>query len=211
MSRMRPHYRVSRRICQISFAMLFRGRVFGTQRVPVEGGVLLLANHQSYLDPMLATLALPRECHYMARDTLFEHPAMRRLIEAYNAFPIKRGAADLRGIKEALRRLKNGGLVTAFPEGTRTIDGSVGPMLPGSVVLARKAKVPIVPTAILGAYKAWPKQSKLPHPAPVIVAYDDPVSLDEIRAASDEEIIGDVRARIIALRDRFRNHPLLRQ
>ncbi|MBN2445385.1 MAG: 1-acyl-sn-glycerol-3-phosphate acyltransferase, partial [Phycisphaerae bacterium] len=105
MSRMRLVYRVSRDICQVVYAGLLRGRVFGVRHVPLDGGVLLVSNHQSFLDPMLVTLALPRECSYMARETLFKGGLATRILKTYNAFEIKRGTADLRGIKEALRRL----------------------------------------------------------------------------------------------------------
>lgn len=207
---MRPHYRVSRRICQICFAGLFRGRAFGVAKVPVDGGVLLVSNHQSFLDPMLVTLGLPRECSYMARDTLFAKPAFARVIRAYNAFPIKRGVADLRGVKESLRRLKDGWLVTAFPEGTRSTDGTIAPMQPGAVLLARKARVPVVPATILGAFKAWPRHAKLPRPTPVIVAYGDPLPFEQFRALSDEEATAIVRDRIIAMYRRYEQHPALR-
>ena len=152
--------------CQALYVLLYHGRVYHTSRVPVEGGVLLLANHQSFFDPILATLALPRECHYMARDTLFRNRWFRKLIESLNAFPVKRDTADVGAIKETLRRLKKGALVTVFPEGTRTLDGSVRPMQPGVVLIARKARVPLVPTLILGAYEAWPRHAALPRPAP---------------------------------------------
>src|SRR5262245_28199568 len=108
---MRPWYRFCRWLCHGVFLVFFRGRVYGRDNVPLEGGVLLACNHQSYLDPVLATLALPRECHYMARDTLFRNPQFRRMIESLNAFPVKRGTADIGAIKETLRRLKNGALV----------------------------------------------------------------------------------------------------
>ena len=211
MTRMRPLYRVSRKITQVLFWLGLRGRVFGTHHVPRTGGVLLLCNHQSFFDPMLATLALPRECSYMARDTLFENPRFRKIIEAYNAFPIKRGTADLRGIKEALRRLRGGWLVTTFPEGTRSVDGSIGEMHPGSVLLARKAGVPIVPAAIIGAYKAWPRHARRPRPVPVVVAYGEPLWPEQMAELSDEAAIAIVRDRIVALYRRYEGHPALRR
>ena len=79
---MRAWYRFCRIVCQGVFTGFFRGRVFGCRNVPRTGGVLLVCNHQSYLDPVLATAALPRECHYMARDTLFRNAFFRRLIES---------------------------------------------------------------------------------------------------------------------------------
>ncbi len=196
---MRLWYRWCRVWAQVLCIALFRGRVFGTRHVPRTGGVLLVCNHQSFLDPVLATLALPRECHYMARDTLFRNPLLRRVIESLNAFPIRRATADLTAIKETLRRLKAGALVVTFPEGTRTADGSIGQMHPGVVLLARKAGVPLVPAVVLGAFEAWPRQSPLPHPHPIVVAYGEPIPPAELAQLGDEECIRLVRGRMIEL------------
>jgi 1-acyl-sn-glycerol-3-phosphate acyltransferase len=196
-------YWISRRIAQAMFALFFRGRVRGVQRVPRRGGVLLVSNHQSFLDPILATLALPRECSYMARDTLFENSRFRRLIEYYNAFPVKRGTADMRAIKETIRRLKGGFPVVTFPEATRTADGSIAEMRGGVVLLARKTGVPIVPTLIDGAFEAWPRGAKLPRPAPIVVAYDEPFDARAHGDWSDDACIAHVRGRILALRARY--------
>ncbi|MFQ5807511.1 MAG: lysophospholipid acyltransferase family protein [Phycisphaerae bacterium] len=206
---MRLWYRCCRAVAHALFFLLFRGRVFGVQNVPRTGGVLLVCNHQSFLDPIFATLALPRECHYMARDTLFRNRWFRRLIESLNAFPIKRGVADVGAIKETLRRLKQGALVTAFPEGTRTWDGSVGPMQPGTVLIARKAGVPLVPALLLGAYEVWPRQALLPRPAPVIVAYGQPLWPDQMKGLSAEECTSVLRNRILEMMARYHRHPLV--
>ncbi len=206
---MRPWYRFCRCVCQALYIMLFRGRVFGTRNVPRQGGVLLVFNHQSFLDPVLATLALPRECHYMARHTLFADPRFRRLIESLNAFPIKRGTADMGAIRETLRRLKAGHLVVTFPEATRTHDGSVSELAPGIVLLARRAGVPVVPGMILGAFESWPRHAHFPRPRPIIVAYGEPLSPALLHELDDDTCIRMVRERIIALVERYRRHPLL--
>lgn len=206
---MRLWYRFCRLVCQAAFLLVFRGRVFGTRRVPRTGGVLLVCNHQSFLDPVLATLALPRECHYLARDSLFTHPLLRRLIRSLNAFPIRRGSADVGGVKEALRRLRRGALIATFPEGTRTFDGRIGPMQAGVVLLARRANVPIVPTLIVGAYEAWPRQRRLPRPRPVIVAYGEPLWPHQMRTLSDEACVALVRRRLLAMMTHYRQHALL--
>ncbi len=206
---MRRYYGYCRLAAQMLFLLLCRGRVFGLRNVPLEGGVLLVCNHQSFFDPILATLALPRECHYMARDTLFRNRWFRRLIESLNAFPVKRGSVDVGAIKQTFRRLKNGALVTIFPEATRTLDGSVRPMQPGVVLIARKARVPLVPTLILGAYEAWPRQSALPRPAPVIIAYGEPLWPEQMKDRSEHDCITIVRDRILEMMARYRRHPLL--
>jgi 1-acyl-sn-glycerol-3-phosphate acyltransferase len=207
---MRPWYRFCRAGTHALFIFLLRGRVFGVRNVPRTGGVLLVCNHQSFLDPVLATLALPRECHYMARDTLFRHRWFRWLIESLNAFPIRRATADVGALKETLRRLKKGALVTTFPEGTRTTDGRVGPLHTGVVLLARRAQVPLVPTIILGAFEAWPRQARFPRPAPVIVAYGEPLRPAHMDRLSDDQCATILRERIIAMKRRFQEHPLVR-
>lgn len=207
---MRRGYAFLRLLAQLILTYLFRGRVFGTRHVPRTGGVLLVSNHQSFLDPVLATLAIPRECNYMARDTLFHNPTLRRVIEYLNAFPVKRGTADMGAIKETLRRLKAGKVVLTFPEATRTTDGSIGPMRAGVVLLARKARVPIVPTLILGAFESWPRTRKLPFPRPILVAYDEPIYPHRQPEWNDDECVARVRDRILAMQTRLAAHPLLR-
>lgn len=203
---MRLWYRFCRVLCQIGFYGFFRGRVHGVEQVPMVGGVVLIANHQSFLDPVLATVALPRECHYMARDTLFRNRWFRRLIESLNAFPVKRGTADLGAVKETLKRLKAGGLVTLFPEATRTHDGSIAPMQPGGVLIARKAGVPVVPTLIAGAFEAWPRQARFPRPRRIVVAYGEPVYPAEFEGLSDDECIARIRGRIVEMMQQYHPH-----
>lgn len=203
---MRRWYRFCRFFCHLGFRYFFGGRALHIERVPVTGGVLLICNHQSFLDPVLGTVELPRECHYMARDTLFRGP-LKKLIESLNAFPVKRGTADIGAIKETLKRLKQGGLITVFPEGTRTEDGNIGPFQPGVVLIARKTGVPLVPTLILGAFEAWPRTAKLPRPRRVLVVYGEPLTAAEIAGLSDEECVSRVRERLIAMMHEYRAHP----
>jgi 1-acyl-sn-glycerol-3-phosphate acyltransferase len=183
----RLYYRLGRAFAQMLYVMLLSGRVFGVDRVPVRGGAVLACNHQSFMDPVLATLALPRECSYMARDTLFANPLFRRLIESLNAFPVRRGASDVAAMKAALTKLRDGAILTAFPEATRTPDGRVYPMKPGVVVMARKAGVPLVPVAIEGAYDAWSRHQKWPRSARVWVEYGTPIAPHELRAAARDD------------------------
>jgi 1-acyl-sn-glycerol-3-phosphate acyltransferase len=139
----------------------------------------------------------------MARDTLFDIRWLRPIMEYLNAFPVKRATADMGAIKETLRRLKAGKVVLTFPEATRTGDGSIGPMRAGVVLLARKARVPIVPTLILGAFESWPRTAKLPKPHPVLVAYAEPVYPHAHPEWDDEQCVDAVRRRILGLQERF--------
>ncbi len=197
----RKMWRFLRMLIRAAFIYVCRGRLFGVHREPRAGGALLVSNHQSFFDPVLVALPLRREAAFMARDTLFKG-LFGRLIRYLNAFPVRRGTSDIGAIKESLRRLKNGEMVVVFPEATRTRDGSIAPMQPGIAVLARRARVPIIPTLILGAFEAWPRHRKLPAPHPITIAYAEPLTAEQIAGMSDEACIDEVRRRIVALQRR---------
>lgn len=200
---MRLYYRVCRFFCQWAMTLLLKARVFGLHNVPERGGVLLVCNHQSFMDPVLVTMALHREGNYMARDSLFKNPFFRRLIESLNAFPVRRNTADLGAIKEALRRIKQGRVVVVYPEGTRTEDGRIGPMFPGLGAIAKKAEATIVPTLIDGVFQAWPRDRKFPRLGDVIIEYGPPILPNEYADLNAEQLMELVRGRLIAMQQRW--------
>lgn len=163
----------------VFFVVLFRYRVFGRDRVPAEGGVLVVSNHQSFFDPVLVGLGLGRQIHIMAREGLFRVPGFSTLIRSLNAFPVKRGAFDREAIRRALDVLERGDLLLVFPEGTRTRDGSLLVPKPGIGLLARRAGVKVVPAVIRGAFEAWPSHRLLFRAfVPLAVAFGEPVESD---------------------------------
>ena len=202
MLEMKPFYWFCRFLCQGFSVAYFKARCLGVDNVPAKGGALLVSNHQSFIDPVVAGIHIPRAVHFMARDSLFANPIFGRLIAAVNAFPVRRNTADLGAIKEAMRRLKQGRLLLMFPEGTRTPDGRIQPLLPGMFAIAKKTEVPIVPVLIDGVFKAWPRHQFLPVPGDVIVEYDKPISPAEFRELSPEQMMERVRGRLIAMQER---------
>jgi len=200
---MRLYYRVCRLICQWTTTLLLKARVFGLHHVPEKGGVLLVCNHQSFMDPVLAMMAVPREGNFMARDSLFRNRFFRLLIDSLNAFPVRRNTADLGAIKEAMRRIKQGRVVVLFPEGTRSEDGRIGPMLPGLGAIAKKSGVAIVPTLIDGVFQAWPRTRKLPGPGDVVIEYGRPIFPHEYTDLSAEQVLNLVRGRLIGMQQKW--------
>lgn len=198
----RLSYRFCRFLCQWFSLTLLKTRLVGARNVPATGGVLLVSNHQSFMDPVIVAMGLPRECSYMARDSLFRNKLFGRLIGHLGAFPVKRGTADLMAIKESLRRLKRGEVVVVFPEGTRTLDGSIGPMLAGLATMAKKCKVAIVPTVIDGMFQAWPRHQALPGVGDVIIEYDRPILPAEYENLDPEALTEEIRGRMIAMQAR---------
>ena len=112
---------------------------------------MVASNHVSFWDQPLIGAAIPREAHFLAKEELFSTPALGPVIRSLNAIPIRRGAADLRGLTRAIDALKHGGTVLLFPEGSRMRDGELHPARPGVGLLAVQADVPIAPCYISGS------------------------------------------------------------
>lgn len=196
-------WRVGRALSRVLFLLVFRGRVFGLRHVPRSGGALVVSNHQSYLDPMFVALSFERECCFMARDSLFHNRLFGGLLKRVNAIPLKRGTADLGAVKTSLRNLEAGNMLVVFPESTRSADGAIGEMQHGVVMLARRARVPIVPALIVGAFKAWPRHARLPRPRPILVAYGEPILPAQTKGLDNAACIRLVRERLIELAHRY--------
>ncbi len=197
-------YALLQQVARVLFIALAGIRVYHRERLPRTGGVLVVGNHQSYLDPILYAVGMPRPFHPMARDSLFRVAPFRWLIRSLHAFPVKRRTADMGAVREALRRLKRGHVVLMFPEGTRTRDGAVGRMQGGPVTIAARAGVPIVPMAVDGAFEAWPRARRLPRPHPVRVACGAPIAIGPDEQADPEAAMARVRQAVVDLREELR-------
>jgi 1-acyl-sn-glycerol-3-phosphate acyltransferase len=197
-------------ICRLIGVLVFRIRCEGRELVPETGGALVLSNHQSHLDPMLVGLACDRRLNYLARDTLFGFAPFRWLINSLDAIPIDREGLGLAGLKETLRRLKREELVLIFPEGTRTPDGEVSPLKPGFSVLAKRARVPLVPVAIEGAFDAWPRSSLLPRPGVIQIQFGEPLQPEQVSEFSERDLVAEVERRIRECHARARRAKLER-
>lgn len=147
----------------------FSVRTLGMANMPMHGPVLLVANHQSFLDPPLVGVAARRELVYLARKTLFRNPYFTALIRAYNAVPIDQEGIGKEGIRTILEQLQMGRAVLVFPEGERTPNGAMQPLKPGVHLIIKRADARIVPVGIAGAYDAWSRWRTLPLPAPLFM------------------------------------------
>jgi 1-acyl-sn-glycerol-3-phosphate acyltransferase len=141
----------------------------GHQNMPRTGPALVLANHQSFLDPVIVGLAARRHLHYLARRTLFRHWGLSWLMRSLNAVPIDQEGFARQGLKTILEELEAGHAVLVFPEGQRTFDGQMQAFRPGIHLLIKRVSMAVVPVGIAGAYEAWPRSRTYPAPAPVFL------------------------------------------
>ena len=195
-----PFYLFMRRLFQVTVSLAWKARIYNRHFEPARGGAVYICNHQSFLDPILMSYSLRRPMSFMARDTLFQVPLFKQVITGLNAFPVRRGTADTGAMKEAMRRLKAGGQVVIFAEGTRTLDGRIGRFLPGVALLAQRSAEWTVPVVLDGAYEAWPRTQMLPSPGSSIsVQYAQPIRRDEACKMDAETFINHVRDVLIEM------------
>ncbi len=144
------------------FRFLFRGQTTGTSNLPKTGGVVVVSNHGSHLDPPILGHALGRPVAFMAKSELFRVPILSFIISACGAYPVKRGAGDREALRIASNRLIEGWATGVFLDGTRQDNGRVNDPKAGASLLAARTGCPILPVAIVNSHKAFPKGSVLP-------------------------------------------------
>ena len=183
---------------------LFGFRVRFAEPLPRRGGLLMLSSHQSHLDPLLLGLAVDRRLSSLARSSLYAFKPFGYVITALDAVPIDREASTLTAMKAVIRRLQGGAAVAMYPEGTRTRDGRLGEFKSGFALLARRAGVPIVPVAIVGAFECWPRTRILPRPGRIRLEFGRVLTAAEVSQMDERELFAECTRRIVELDARAR-------
>jgi len=186
-------YRVAKVVLWPIFKVAYRFSAKNGQRLPVDGPVLIVANHASYLDPVVIGLAARRPVRFMAKEQLFKIFGLGWIISRLYAFPVKRDVFDRRAIHTALLALSEGGVVGIFPQGTRQKDG-VTEAFPGAAMIAYKSGATVVPAAISGTEKIMPEGARLPRWPRIVVSFGEPIEPD---------VTGDKKEVIARLTDRI--------
>ncbi len=173
--------------------------VRGLENVPKTGAFLLISNHQSFLDPILVQAVCPRIMHSMAKSTQFGSRTFRKLLTQLYSFPVRRFEIDPQAVRQVLRRLKAGNGVVIYIEGERSWDGQLQAPRLGTVRLALKAGVPIVPVRVDGAYDAWPRWDRKIKRSRIRIEFREPFRLEQLDTrAAREPHVGAAADRIMA-------------
>jgi len=183
-------------LCRTLAVSVFGFRVRFAEPLPRQGGLLVVSSHQSHLDPLLLGLATDRRLSTLARSSLYHFKPFAAVITALDAVPIDRNASMVKTMKALIGRLRAGRAVVIFPEGTRTSTGRLGEIKSGFALLAKKAGVPIVPVAIVGAYECWPRSRLLPRPGRIRLEFGPVIPAAEIARLDEREILERCTAQI---------------
>lgn len=192
--------------------MLYRVRTGGTDRIPAQGGVLLVANHLSYIDPVVLQLACPRPIRFIGYKGLREHAFFDWVFRISGAIPISR-THPTDGMRQAIKALAAGEVVAIFPEGQISRTGQLMAIQRGFEVLARRAGVPVVPAFIDGVWGSvfsfagntylW-KSPRL-KPTPVFVQFGAPIPSAQAEPGRVRRALLDLGA------EAFEERPVLRR
>lgn len=149
------------------FRILFRGKIIGISNLPKTGGVVVVSNHGSHLDPPILGHALRRPVAFMAKAELFKIPILSSVISACGAYPVSRGAGDREAIRTASNKLTQGWATGVFLDGTRQENGRVNDPKAGAALLSARTGCPILPVAIVNSHRAFPKGSRFLRLVPI--------------------------------------------
>jgi acyl-[acyl-carrier-protein]-phospholipid O-acyltransferase / long-chain-fatty-acid--[acyl-carrier-protein] ligase len=165
---------------------VYRLRVYGRERFPREGGVLLVPNHVSWVDGILLLVSAPRPIRFIIYADYVHHPRLRWLAKVFDVIPIKANSgpkALIQSLRVAKDALSNGECVCIFPEGTLTRTGQMQPFQPGFLKIVQGTGAPVLPVSLHGLWGSifsyrggkffwkWPRQL----PYPVSISFGQPI------------------------------------
>lgn len=187
--------------------LLTKRRWIDGEKVPAEGGCVLVGNHISHLDPL--TYAhfvydygrLPR---YLAKIQVFEVPVVGTIVRSAGQIPVYRLTSDAsQAFRAAVDAVNRDECVVVYPEGTITRDPGLWPMTgkTGAARIALSTGAPVIPVAQWGAHHILAPYAKVPHLFPrktIAMKAGDPVDLDDLRDKPlTPEVLHDATNRIM--------------
>lgn len=195
-------YRFTTTLFFILLKIFFRLKIIDVEKVPEKGGVIVVSNHVSHLDPLVIGVAIrKRQSTFMAKSGLFKIPLIGAFVRTFS-FPVDRDNPQPSTIKEAVKRLKNGEIIVMFPEGGRSRDGSLLDAKRGTGMIAAMSKAAIVPAFIEGTDKALPAGARRIRLSRIKVYFGEPIEIKGTETGKDfqERIGSDIMEAIKSLK-----------
>ncbi len=177
------------RLINLGAHLLFRMEVQGKEALEqLEPPYLICPNHQSYVDPFLVCSTYPRRMlentFHVGASMYFTNVATAQLARLINVVPIDPDVQLLRAMRAGAAGLRAGKILNIYPEGQRSFDGQLQEFKKGAAILATELNVPIVPVALDGAYRIWPRRSWRFRLAKVKISFGAPIDVPKV--VSDE-------------------------
>jgi 1-acyl-sn-glycerol-3-phosphate acyltransferase len=174
--------------------------VYGAKNIPVNQPVVYVSNHQSNFDIPILYAGLPLQFRWLAKQELFKIPLFGIAMKRSGYIPIDRRdrRKTMQSMNAAAKRIQEGASVIIFPEGTRSPNGKLQSFKKGALLLAIKAKVPIVPVTIRGSYQVQKKNSLRIHSSQPEVIFSPALDPSELAANQIDELTTRIYDQIAA-------------
>ncbi len=193
-------------LCFLFLVPFYRYRMFGVRNIPLTGPVLLVSNHQSYLDPAIVGLGCSRrQFAALARSTLFDNPVFAWIIKMLNAIPVTQGESDVSAMRKCIAELNKGQALLIFPEGARTLTGEVEPFETGTMLIIKRAKPTILPVALEGAFDVWKRGGYPKLYGRIAVQYGKPIPAETIIEMGPDKGLAYLRDEVAEMREELKD------
>lgn len=182
------------KIIYIAARVLFRMEIKGREVLTdLEPPYLICPNHQSYVDAFLVCSTYPhrvlQNTFHVGASMYFTNAAMAQVANLINVVPIDPDEQLLRAMRAGANGLRAGKILNIYPEGQRSFDGQLHGFKKGAAILATELNMPIVPVALDGTYRIWPRKSWRFKLAKVKIAFGEPIDARAIvQENTDEEL-----------------------
>ncbi|MCF7796712.1 MAG: 1-acyl-sn-glycerol-3-phosphate acyltransferase [Candidatus Marinimicrobia bacterium] len=187
-------YQIAWILGHVLFRWNYRITADGLEHIPLEQSFIIVARHASYLDPFLFGIFIPFPVHFVTTADAYTHPVKQWFMDQLYTFPIRRHVQDLAALRNIIKLTAAGKTVGIFPEGERSMDGSPGEIVPETVRVLQRCKVPILPVEIDGAFEIWPRWSNVRRKGKVHVRFKPVIPVSE--TANGEKFTQRIRATI---------------
>lgn len=195
------------------FALIaFRFKVSGRDKLPQKGPFLLCSNHQSYFEAVFMAVVLPwpvfRKSFAVGTSEIFGSGFMRRLAGWLRVVVVDPDANLIPAMHAGACGLRHGGVLILYPEGERSIDGTVKTFKKGASILSCHLQVPIVPVAINGFFDAWPRGKSFQKFAPLKMMIGEaihPPAQTQFSETDYEKLTAELKAKVVSMWEQLRN------
>jgi 1-acyl-sn-glycerol-3-phosphate acyltransferase len=171
----RISYAIVRALILVVAKLFGRVRIVGAEKVPTVGAFVLAPVHRSNVDFALTALVTKRPMRYMGKDSIWKSKPLGRFVSLLGAFPVHRGTADRDALQACTDIVTGGSPLVMFPEGTRCSGPVVEELFDGTVFVAAKAGVPIIPVGIGGSEAMMPKGARFLHRSQLVIVIGDAI------------------------------------
>jgi long-chain acyl-CoA synthetase len=160
--------------------LLFRFKVRNVEKIPHQYPFLICPNHLSYLDPFFVVAALPyrviKRIFFLGYSEYFQGGPLGFLGRMIKVIPVDPDKQLRQALRLAAEGLKQGRLLCVFPEGERSIDGTLKTFRKGPATLASELMAPVIPAAIQGTFEVWRRGVSRIRLHPVSLRFGDPIA-----------------------------------